>query len=174
MNKDEEEKRNVLLQLMKWLNSMNADFKISLANEYRNSTKFLEEVLPKTNEKRYPEIAKGITEWLQEKIQDGNPDVKRVMYLVITCHARSIEEARIYFNAMDAMLQRVFASWGSRIEKLNEEQRLKSLSSFFHMSDGESFVYRPELKIRDSWRNSVLPVSIKAVSYTHLTLPTIA
>lgn len=43
-NQDEEKKDSTLLQIMKWLKSMNTQFKITVANEQRDMEKFMEEI----------------------------------------------------------------------------------------------------------------------------------
>ena len=68
INKNRTEKKNFLSELMFWLNSMDASYKITLCNEYQSVEKFLASIRNERNEKEYPDIAKGIRQWQESKL----------------------------------------------------------------------------------------------------------
>ena len=87
INKNRTEKKNFLSELMFWLNSMDASYKITLCNEYQSVEKFLASIRNERNEREYPDIAKGIRQWQESKLADANSTVRTLRYLTITCRA---------------------------------------------------------------------------------------
>mgnify|MGYP000261320099 CR=1 FL=1 len=118
INKNRTEKKNFLSELMFWLNSMDASYKITLCNEYQSVEKFLASIRNERNEKEYPDIAKGIRQWQESKLADANSTVRTLRYLTITCRADSLAQANIYFRALEPMIEDAFAGWGSDIAVL--------------------------------------------------------
>ena len=54
--------------------------------------------VPEVIKEKYPEISRGMREWIEEKMKEGDvQDLEKVMYLTITVKAYSYEEARSYF-----------------------------------------------------------------------------
>ena len=56
-DRDNDEKQGVLLSLLNFLNFMSTDFKITIANEYRNMNEFISEIFTEKNKEMYPEIS---------------------------------------------------------------------------------------------------------------------
>ena len=115
INQDEEKKEGILLQLMKWMKAMGAQFKITVANEQRDIESFLEEVFTPANGETYPDMRDGIGEWIADKVRQGTRDVNKIMYLTVTCRAKGLEEAGIYFQNLDTVLSMAFSGFGSRL-----------------------------------------------------------
>ena len=161
INQDTSGKENMLLQFMGWLNSMKTDFKITLANEYRDLEQFLKEILIEPNKEIYPVLAEGMNQWIQAKVEEGSPNIRQVRYLSVTCHSKSFEDAQIYFNMLETQLERLFLGWKSRIYKLNARERLRALHAFFRMGKEEEFEYNSKNPTTD-WRNNILPVHIES------------
>lgn len=162
INQDKSEKITILNQLMEWFKSMNVNYKITVANEYRNMEDFLKEIGVEKNKEQYPEIAQGIREWKENVIKDGMPDVHRVMYLTLTCMAGTYEEAVTAFQIMDVQIQLVFQRLKSRIYQLNMVERLKCLHTFFRPGREEEFPFRERQKVFPAgWKNDILPSSVE-------------
>ena len=160
INQDKPAKTGILIQLMEWMKSMTINYKITVANEYRNMEEFLQEISSNMDRKEYPELADGIQQWMEEKLSDGNPDVRKVMYLTVTCRAKDYQEAASYFQMLDVQIKRFFLSWKSRIYQLDMMHRLKTLYAFFH--PGEELEERKEYQaFPDTWKNDVLPSSVE-------------
>ena len=130
-DKDDEDKKWILLSIMQWLKSMHVQFKIELVSEYQNMNEFLEELCGGIDQTTYPEHAKGLKSWIKEKAQEGNPEIRQLRYLIVTCTAKSYEDAKIQFNILDTELHQYFLKWNSRLHVLDVEQRLRSLHAFF-------------------------------------------
>ena len=161
-DKDDEDKKGILLSIMQWLKSMHVQFKIELVSEYQNMNEFLEELCGGIDQTTYPEHAKGLKSWIKEKAQEGNPEIRQLRYLIVTCTAKSYEDAKIQFNILDAELHQYFLKWNSRLHVLDAEQRLRSLHAFFHPKEGCPF---NRARLRDgSWKNDILPTSIESFS----------
>lgn len=161
-DKDDEDKKGILLSIMQWLKSMHVQFKIELVSEYQNMNEFLEELCGGIDQRTYPEHAKGLKSWIKEKAQEGNPEIRQLRYLIVTCTAKSYEDAKIQFNILDTELHQYFLKWNSRLHVLDAEQRLRSLHAFFHPKEGCSF---NRARLRDgSWKNDILPTSIESFS----------
>lgn len=159
-DKDDEDKKGILLSIMQWLKSMHVQFKIELVSEYQNMNEFLEELCGGIDQTTYPEHAKGLKSWIKEKAQEGNPEIRQLRYLIVTCTAKSYEDAKIQFNILDTELHQYFLKWNSRLHVLDAEQRLRSLHAFFHPKEGCPF---NRARLRDgSWKNDILPTSIES------------
>lgn len=161
-DKDDEDKKGILLSIMQWLKSMHVQFKIELVSEYQNMNEFLEELCGGIDQTTYPEHAKGLKSWIKEKAQEGNPEIRQLRYLIVTCTAKSYEDAKIQFNILDTELHQYFLKWNSRLHVLDAEQRLRSLHAFFHPKESCPF---NRVRLRDgSWKNDILPTSIESFS----------
>lgn len=161
-DKDDEDKKGILLSIMQWLKSMHVQFKIELVSEYQNMNEFLEELCGGIDQTTYPVHAKGLKSWIKEKAQEGNPEIRQLRYLIVTCTAKTYEDAKIQFNILDAELHQYFLKWNSRLHVLDAEQRLRSLYAFFHPKERYSF---NKARLRDgSWKNDILPTSIESFS----------
>lgn len=161
-DKDDEDKKGILLSIMQWLKSMHVQFKIELVSEYQNMNEFLEELCGGIDQTTYPVHAKGLKSWIKEKAQEGNPEIRQLRYLIVTCTAKSYEDAKIQFNILDTELHQYFLKWNSRLHVLDAEQRLHSLHAFFHPKEGCPF---NRARLRDgSWKNDILPTSIESFS----------
>lgn len=161
-DKDDEDKKWILLSIMQWLKSMHVQFKIELVSEYQNMNEFLEELCGGIDQTTYPEHAKGLKSWIKEKAQEGNPEIRQLRYLIVTCTAKSYEDAKIQFNILDTELHQYFLKWNSRLHVLDAEQRLRSLHAFFHPKEGCPF---NRTRLRDgSWKNDILPTSMESFS----------
>ena len=165
INKNVGEQKAFLMNLMFWLNSMDVEFKITLANEYQSMDEFLESIRAEKNKDEYPAIAKGIRQWQDERIDETNPNVTTLRYLTITARADNETNARVYLNAIETTIMEAFLGWGSRIEKLNTFERLESLQKLICPDNPEQqeYISMPsnKKKHQKDWKNDILPRSIK-------------
>ncbi len=159
INKNQEEQRSFLLDFMAWLNSINVQFKITLANEYQNMDEFLKSIRTEKNAEEYPIIAEGMRQWQDAEIDNMNPNVTRLFYLTVTSLADSEENAKIYLNALENTIMDAFANWGSRIERLDGMTRLRALCSVIRPGKKEQD-YLSFGEARDC-RNDIMPKSIR-------------
>ena len=165
INKNIGEQKDFLMDLMFWLNSMDVEFKITLANEYQSMEEFLESIRAEKNKAEYPDIAKGIRQWQDERIQETNPNVTTLRYLTVTTRADNETNARVYLNAIETTIMEAFAGWGSRIEKLDAFERFESLQKLICPNHPEQQEYITPLsnhkKHQKDWKNDILPRSIR-------------
>lgn len=165
INKNTGEQKAFLMELMMWLNSMEVEFKISLANEYQSTEEFLQSIRSEQNVDTYPDIAKGIRQWQDDRLDETNPSVTTLRYLVITARADNEQNARVYLNAMEATITEAFEGWGSRIERLSAKERLCSLQTLTMpgRAEEQEYINFPEehKSNRRDWKNDILPRSIK-------------
>lgn len=164
INKNTGEQKEFLMELMLWLNSMEVEFKISLANEYQGMEEFLKSIRTEKNKDVYPEIAKGIRQWQEDWLDETNPSVTTLRYLTVTTRADNEMNARVYLNALEATITEVFEGWGSRIERLNAKERLCSLQTLTMpgKSEEQDYISFPKdmQKNGRDWKNDILPRSI--------------
>lgn len=169
ISQDEQKKEGMLLALMKWMKALNAQWKMTIANEQMDLDAFMEEVFAPAHGEEYPRMREGIGEWISEKIREGTRDISRIMYLTVTCRARSHEEASLYFHTLDTTLQMLFGALGSRLYRMSGRERLAALQKFYQMGrpqvpyggglgmDGHGWPCRGE----GGWKNHILPASIR-------------
>lgn len=164
INKNKSEQKSFLLELMEWLNSMNVNFKITMANQYQHMEEFLKLIRSEKNKDVYPDIAKGIHRWQEDAIEEANLNITTMRYLVVTAKADSEENAKIYLNALENTIMDAFAIWGSRIVKLDARERLCALQAITQPGkpeEQECISFPGESPKGRSWKNDILPNGIK-------------
>lgn len=163
INKNRNEQKDFLLELMTWLNSMSVDFKITVATEYQSMEEFLALIRTEKNLEEYPDIAQGIRQWQEEHLEEVNPSVTVMLYLTVTCRADSEANARIYLNALENMILSAFEGWGSRIVQLDGMERLRLLHSITQPGklEEKEYISFPDRQGTRGWKNDILPRSIR-------------
>ena len=133
INRDDDDKKAVLMQMMKFLNSMSVDFKITVANEYRDHAEFVKQIFSVKNRDKYPSIEEGMKEWVNEKSRQADiADVEKVLYLTVMSRFTGREEAAVYFHSLDTQLMRLFLGMQSSIHPVDGQSRVDMLRRFFH------------------------------------------
>ena len=155
VNKDDEDKANVLLSLMDFLKGMSTSFKITVSNQYQNMTQFVNDIFTDINRSDYPEVSEGISMWIKEKMENSDlHDLNRVLTLTITVRTRTYDEARSYFLGMDTELERLFSAMRSIIVPMKAEQRLNMIRNFFYQEE------KKEYECNHDALYDVIPVSV--------------
>lgn len=158
-NQDVSKKTSTLLELIKIFKLADYQIKFTIANEQQDIEKFVSEIFKPIHGEEYPIVSNGINQWINQKIEDGTRDIKRVMYLTVTCRANSFEEAAAYFITLDTSLQLIFSSLRSKLYRLNGEERLAVLQKILRV--GEVGIIPKKIKDNDdSWKNQIMPASI--------------
>ena len=133
INRDADQKNSLMESLADFLNFMSADFKITVASEYKNMSAFIKQVFKDRHGSMYPEISDGMEKWIREKSESADiHDLEKIMYLTITTRADSYSEARDYFLSMESQLQNLFQAIGSTLIPLTGEERLNTIRKFFY------------------------------------------
>lgn len=156
-NLDKDEKTSTLLELVTLFRSMDYQFKITIANEQQDMKKFVEDVFNPVHGEEYPLIQEGIGCWLNQKIEEGTRDIRRVLYLTVTCKAKSFEEAKVYFGTLDTTLQTIFESLKSRLYVMSGEERLLVLQKILRLGSGGIQPKLTDNIENTSWKNQILP-----------------
>lgn len=155
VNKDDEDKANVLLSLMDFLKGMSTSFKITVSNQYQNMTQFVNDIFTDINRSDYPEVSEGISMWIKEKMENSDlHDLNRVLTLTITVRTRTYDEARSYFLGMDTELERLFSAMRSIIVPMKAEQRLNMIRNFFYQEEKKGYDFNHDALY------DVIPVSV--------------
>lgn len=161
INRDPAEKQATLVNLAKFLNFMSADFKITVANQYKNMDAFIDYVFSDVNKDSYPIISQGMQKWIEEKREEADlKNLEKVMYVTVSTRAYSYEEARSYFLALDVELDHMFLNLQSIIIPLNGSQRLDIIEQFFR-KEINGFGHNFDLEIDDPLYD-VMPSSIES------------
>lgn len=159
INQDDSKKTSTLLELMKFFKTLDYQVKFTIASDQRDIKKYVSEIYKPIYGEEYPEIETGIGQWLNQKINEGKRDIRRIMYLTVTCKAQSFEDARAYFVTLDTTLQGIFTFLKSRLYRLSGEERLAVLQKILRV--GETGIVPHNLSPeKDDWKNQILPVSI--------------
>ena len=160
-NQDEKKKTSTLLEVMKWFKSMSTQFKITIANEQRDMEQFMEEIFCPLHGEEYPELEQGLGDWINQKLEEGTRDIRRILYLTVTCRARSFEEAAAFFATLDTTLQFLFSTLKSRLYRMSGVERLTLLQRMLRA--GEQGIAPHETSLMDGtdhWKNQILPAYI--------------
>lgn len=162
INRDDDEKTAILLQLMKWLNFMTIDFKITIANTYRNTEKYIADIMYTPNADTYDSVKDSLNDWVKQKISEGKiQNTKQDMYLTIIVRALSKEEAKVHISNTAMQIERMFTSLGSSIRQLDGKERLDILKDYFYPEDVENKIEYVFDNPRKSPLSAVLPTSIE-------------
>lgn len=157
-NQDEGKKAGTLLEVMKWLKSMSAQFKITIANEQRDMEKFRKEIFCPLHGEQYPDLEQGLGRWINQKMEEGTRDISRVLYLTITCRAKSFEEAGVFFATLDTSLQSIFSALRSRLYRLSGIERLTVLQRMLRLGEAGIPPQAAGMNTKtDGWKNQILP-----------------
>lgn len=162
INQDEGVKERTLLQLASWLNSMKVEFKVTAVAEHQDVKQFIKEIFIDKNGSKYPDIQEGIGQWINEKADEGEQDIKEIMYLTVSCRARSYEDAKIYFNGLDTHLHSMFGIWKSRLYRLSGWERLRCLYRIMNQKrEGQFHVSKQSVNRNNTdWKNDIFPGNI--------------
>lgn len=162
INQDEDVKERTLLQLASWLNAIKVDFKVSIIGEHQDINEFIKEIFVDKNGERYPEIQDGIGKFINEKSEEGNQDIREIMYLTVSCRSRSYEDAKVFFNGLDTQLHTMFGIWKSRLYRLSGWERLHCLYRIMNQNrKGQFFVPKKAVHRKNTeWKNDIFPGTI--------------
>lgn len=125
INKDIDKKKSALLELIKLFKCMDSQFKITVASEQHDMKSFFNEVFAPVNGEEYPLLEKGIGTWINQKIEEGTRDIKKLLLLTVTHRAKSFEEAETFFGTLDTTLTTIFYGLNSQIYRMSAAERLK-------------------------------------------------
>ncbi|MBO5259515.1 MAG: hypothetical protein J6B26_03910 [Agathobacter sp.] len=160
-NQDEGRKTSTLLEVMKIYKAMDSQMKFTIASEQQDMNLFMENIFQPIHGEEYPQLEQGIGAWINQKIDEGTRDIRRVLYLTVTCRAQSFEEAGFFFAALDTSLRTSFAALKSRLYRMSGEERLLVLQNILRL--GEGGIQPRNLSMEDdSWKNQILPAYIHA------------
>lgn len=160
INKDEDKKTTTLLELMKLFKTMQGQFKITIANEQRDVSRFLEEIYAPRHAEEYPVLEEGVRGYISQKMEEGTRDIKRLLLLTVTCRASSFEEAGAYFATLDTSLQFIFLAMESRIRILNADERLALLARMLRAGEEGGILPEGGMLETDAWKNQIMPAHI--------------
>lgn len=84
-------------------------------------------------------------------------------YITITVYKKNIEEARMYFNRMEAELNQHFVALGSHFKALDATEKLHVLHDFYRDGDDSSFALdlKHHAKLGHDYRDYICPDSVE-------------
>lgn len=161
-NQDEKKKTSTLLEVMKWFKSMSTQFKITIANEQQDMEQFMEEIFHPLHGKEYPELEQGMGDWINQKLEEGTRDISKILYLTVTCRAKSFEEAAVFFSTLDTTLQFLFSTLKSRLYRMSGVERLTLIQRMMRAGEQGILPHEASLMDRtDNWKNQIVPAMIE-------------
>lgn len=139
--KSDEEQERVLNTYCNMLNSLEIDFKITINNKNRNMTTMRKNTLMKLRDDGYDEYRQIYNEMIETKIIEGKQGVEQQKYITISVNKKNVEEAKLYFNVVEATLKRSFTELGTVLMPLNAIERMRILHDFYRIGNEETFNY---------------------------------
>ena len=159
INLDKDKKVTTLEELVKIFKALSFQAKFTVANDTQDVKTFVKDIFKPIHGEEYPVIETGIGQWINQKIDEGTRDIKRVMYLTVTCRAQSEEEAVAYFATLDTSLQGIFTALRSKLYRLSAEERFAVLQKILRV--GEVGIIPTKISPNhDGWKNQIMPASI--------------
>lgn len=160
VNKDDGVKESTLSELIKLFKSVDNQIKFTFASEQTDMEVFLKQIFVPAHGKEYPDLQEGIGTWINQKIEEGTRDIERVMYLTVSCYTYSFEEADAFFATLDTVLQTIFQALGSRLYRMNGEERLAVLQRILRLNEA-GIPPKNVTPDGDGWKNQILPAFIQ-------------
>lgn len=137
----EAEKKVFFLSYVKFLNSFDMKFKITLNNKDRDMDSFREEMLIPYSEERYEKFCHAYNDIIEGKIYEGKQGIEQERYLTVTIERNTFDEARERFATIEANLHNGFNHLGASFQALNGNERLKILYDFYHLGQDNEFEF---------------------------------
>ena len=163
INKDIDKKKSALLELIKLFKCMDSQFKITVASEQHDMKSFFNEVFAPVNGEEYPLLEKGIGTWINQKIEEGTRDIKKLLLLTVTHRAKSFEEAETFFGTLDTTLTTIFYGLNSQIYRMSAAERLKVIQRMTCAGAGSIPVSKEMIEREtDDWKNQIVPAYIES------------
>lgn len=134
------EQLDIFERYVKFLNSMDCNFKITINNKNKDMEQMREQILIPLKPDGYDDYRKVYNNIMEEKIVEGRQGIEQERYLTLTVERKSFEEAKAQFATMEAILRKAFNELGADIMVLNGNQRLKCLHDYYHLGD-EGYFY---------------------------------
>ena len=161
VNKDDNVKTSTLSELVSLFKRVDNQLKITLASEQTNMDKFMEQVFRPIHGEEYPDLNEGIGVWINQKINEGTRDIECIRYLTVTCYTYSFEDAEAFFATLEDVLNQIFMALGSRLYRMNGEERLAVLQRILRLNQG-GIAPKNIRTDSDGWKNQILPAYIHA------------
>lgn len=139
--KEEEEKVNILEQYCKFLSKMTVPFKITIRTRKRNQNILKKEIFFNYQKDNFDSFRELYNEIIEEKLQEGNHGLEQERYLTITIEKRNYNDAKSYFNILEATIKKSFEEMDSDLIALDAKQRLELLYSYYHMKKEDKFSF---------------------------------
>ena len=157
-----EDKEGMFLAWCEVLNSLDsgAVTKLTINNRPLNRRDFASQTLLPLKGDSLDEYREEYNNMLMEKAVTSNSIVQD-KYLTITVTKKTVEEAKNYFNRIEADLTAHFSRLGSKASPLDTEERLKIMHSFFRPGEEADFHFDPseQMKKGHDFRDYVCPDS---------------
>ena len=133
------EQLDIFERYVKFLNSVDCNFKITLNNKNKDMRKMREQILIPFKEDGYDHFRKVYNDIMEEKIVEGRQGIEQERYLTLTIERKNFEEAKVQFATLEATLRKAFHELGADIMAMNGNQRLKCLHDYYHLGDEDVF-----------------------------------
>ena len=128
---DDLEQEDFLKLYCTTLNSLSVDFKITVMNNNQNMERIREEIFCHDETGRYRELVSSLNKHIAQSMQNGHSGIEQVRIFVITCRRENVEQARDYFQSIEAGLAINFKRMESGLIPLNAEESLRYLHAFY-------------------------------------------
>lgn len=160
---DEEEQKDIFKMYCSTLNSLNTTFKVVIMNINQNMKLIRETVFIKNEEPEFEELVASFNAHMERSLLQGRCGIEQVRIFVLTYKAYGLEEARDYFQAVEANLKLNFDRMKSGLYPLSATQRLKYLHAFYRKGEEENYQFEFNRAKRRGidWRDVIAPMAVK-------------
>lgn len=158
--KEEAAQEDYFFRYCHFLNSMNVEFKIIIANH--NQAKEAESILYESRKDRLNAFRDAVNHCIKENMRKGRHGIIQKRYLVVNCYRGGYEEARAFFTSLENTLRTQFSALESKITALVAEERLKLLHDIYCLGNENEwqFNWDEALKLKRDWKNDICPTVI--------------
>ena len=144
-----EEQEAMLNAWCRWLNTNSEKFKITINNRNRDMDRLENEILFSEMGDNADELRDAYNDIIMRNLREGCQGIEREMYITVRYeNARSYEDARNYFDNLEAHMTREFMNLGSVLTPLDARARLKVVHDIFRMGREQSFEFDMDETVR--------------------------
>lgn len=131
----------IAIKYCKMLNSMDFEFQFTYNNKNKDMVAFKHDICAQEGAPEYKRYRKNYNEIIEEQVIEGKQGIEQELYLTITIERKTFEEAKAHFATIEANLHKRFEELGSRLIRLNGNERLQILYDYYHLGREGDFKF---------------------------------
>ena len=132
---------SIAVGFCKFFNSLDCEVQITANNKKKNWSELEKRIFASLDTTEDLKYRTSYNEIIADKVRLGTHGIEQELYLTVTVHRKSYEEAKAHFATVEANLHKRFNEFGSKLEVLNGNERLQILYDYYHLGNEDGFKF---------------------------------